>query len=196
MVVVAPPIVSQLPASAFPPSVPHRFHWYAYEIGVTPLHEPEDTLRVAPWTGEPEMRGSAVFFGAEPSVTRAVGFEAAVALPEPLLAVTRTRMRVPTSEDVSVSVEAFAPPIAAQLLPSALPPSVPQRTHWYAYEIGVTPLQEPEDALSVLPLTGDPLIVGSVVLFGAAASTTTDVASESAVPEPSAFVAVTRTRRR
>ena len=82
--------------------------------------------------------------------TTAVGFEAAVALPELFLAVTRTRIRRPTSAAASVYDELVAPPIAGQFDPLALPPSLPHRTHWYANEVMVVLLdQPPAVALSV-----------------------------------------------
>jgi hypothetical protein len=55
----------------------------------------------------------------------------------------------------------------AQLEPSAAPPSVPQRTHWYANVIGLVPDQPPLVVVSVWPSTGDPETLGSEVLVGA-----------------------------
>src|SRR5438477_10534694 len=71
-----------------------------------------------------------------------------------------------------------------------------QRCRWNAYEVGL-PLQLPVEAVSVCPTRVVPEIVGTAVFFGAAFATagaTASVAFDSAVAEPSAFVAVTRTR--
>ena len=54
----------------------------------------------------------------------------------------------------------------AQLPPSGRPPSAPQRTHWYANEMGCVPLHEPLEAVSVLPCSAVPLIAGSAVFDG------------------------------
>ena len=65
-----------------------------------------------------------------------VALEATTFEPAEFDPVTRTRMRRPTSPEPSVYVFRVAPPTKAQSLPSALPPPEPQRTHWYANEIG------------------------------------------------------------
>jgi hypothetical protein len=97
-------------------------------IGDRPVHVPWLASRVLPATADPEIVGSTAFRGpADVIVT--VGFEAAVAEPEPLLAVTRTRRRNPMSASLSVYPRPFAPEIGAQFDPSGSPPSAPQRTH-------------------------------------------------------------------
>src|SRR5512134_24996 len=103
----------------------------------------------------------------------AVGFDATVWDPSAFEAVTRTRMRNPTSAARSVYCEPVAPDTMAQLPPSGWPPSGPHRTHWRAYVIGSVPVQVPRVEESVRPCSARPLIAGSAVLRGAAACAVT-----------------------
>ena len=66
------------------------------------------------------MVGTAVFTGAEPAaVTTPVCGDVPVALPEPLVPVTTTRIVEPASAATGVYVEPFAPGMSTQLLPDA-----------------------------------------------------------------------------
>src|SRR3970040_1585379 len=163
-----------------------------------PVHDPRFTVTVEPSTIEPETLGRCVFTGA-----RGLAFTAAFACEEPvwdpteLVPVTRSRMRQPTSAETRTYVVPVAPVMLRQLLPSGAPPSDPHRTHWYANVIGWVPVHAPAVPVSRWPSVGVPEIAGSPVFFGAPlSSVTTEVASDRAEPEPSAFDAVTRTRIR
>ena len=72
-------------------------NYKAYEnvIGLRPLQAPCCTLSVESTSGVPTTSGSDVLTG--PPATTAVGFEAATREPSAFVAVTRTRMRNPTS---------------------------------------------------------------------------------------------------
>src|SRR3954452_21636235 len=68
-----------------------------------------------------------------------------------------------------------------------------QRCHWYANEVGLF-VQEPGETVNVWPCCAVPAIVGTAVFAGGAGGgCTVPVAAESALAEPCAFVAVTRT---
>jgi hypothetical protein len=129
-------------------------------IGTVPVHVPEVAVRVCPSTGSPLIDGAAVLDGATP-VTGELTADAALADPAVLVAVTRTTNALPTSAPASVYACAVAPVTSTQLLPSVL-----QRRHWYAYEIGVDPDQMPGDAVSVCPSWVVPVIVGAVLFAG------------------------------
>ena len=73
----------------------HRSQRYEYEIGCTPVHDPGSAVTTEPTVIVPRTLGVDVFTGGPP--TTAVGFEAAVREPSALVAVTRTRIRKPTS---------------------------------------------------------------------------------------------------
>ena len=88
----------QFPPSAAPPFDGHRTHWSVNEIGEVPVQLPFDPVSACPWTAEPEIVGSAVFFGADAVVTVEVALDSALSWPAPFVAVTRTRRRDPTSE--------------------------------------------------------------------------------------------------
>jgi hypothetical protein len=62
--------------------------------------------------------------------TTPVGFDAAVRDPSAFVAVTRTRMRDPTSALARRYRSVVAPEMIVQLPPSGWPPSAPHRTHW------------------------------------------------------------------
>ena len=69
-----------------------------------------------------------------------------------------------------------APPIAAH--PAAGAPAralapVPQRYHWYTYEIPLFGVQVPDLAVSARPIRTVPLIVGILVAVGAAGGAST-----------------------
>ncbi len=87
-----------------------------------------------PTFGEPEMVGWPVFTGAPLPppplvVTVDVAFEAALCVPSLFVAVTRKRMRKPTSPEVRTYVVPVAPEIVGQFEASGRPPSEPQRRH-------------------------------------------------------------------
>src|SRR2546423_1508353 len=133
--------------------------------------------------------------GADAFATTAVGTDVAEDEPCVLRAVTRTRSVVAWSAVVSTYVLPFAPPIEAQL-----PPLPSHRRHWNANVIGCAPAHEPGFAVSVWFTAALPEIDGGDVFAGlpaaAADSTVPTVALDVAVALPSAFAAVTRTRRR
>src|SRR5262245_15694228 len=122
---VAPAIDEQLP-----PAELQLRHWYVNEIGCVPDHVPGSAVCVAPATGEPEMVGGLTTRGRADPWTTAVGLETAVSEPSPFEAVTRTRSLIPTSASRTRYVESLPaePPMAAQLEPSAAPPSGGQRS--------------------------------------------------------------------
>jgi len=119
----------------------------------------------------PRTTGVDVFTGGP--TTTAVGFDAAVREPSAFIAVTRTRIREPTSALVSRYLSPVAPEMIVQLPPSGSPPSAPQRTHWNAYEIGLVPVHVPRAALSLTPCSARPLIAGSAVFDGGVACAAT-----------------------
>ena len=90
----APEIVTQLP-----PAVLHWSQRYEYEIGCLPVHDPGSAVTVEPTSIVPRTPGVEVFTGAP--TTTAVGLDAAVREPSAFIAVTRTRIREPTSALVS-----------------------------------------------------------------------------------------------
>ena len=86
-----------------------------------------------------------------------------------------------------------------QFDPSGSPPSAPQRTHWYAYVIGVSPAHVPTLADRTARPRSVPLIDGSTVLRGGPVvvdCVTASVGFDAAVAEPSRSTAVTWTRSR
>ena len=129
--VVAPPIAVQSDASAAPPELGQRVHWYSYEVG-DPVQVPFEADNVDPTTGEPVIWGSAVFTGATrvASFTAVVGLDATVFAPSAFDAVTRTRSRLPTSCFSTRYVEAVCPEALTQSDASAAPPVLGQRIHW------------------------------------------------------------------
>jgi len=167
--------LSRWPASSTQllPTGSQRTHWNENVIGWTPDHVPGSPWSVEPGLGVPVIDGALAAFGGFPvaAVTVAVGFDATVAEPSALLAVTRTRRRFPTSAVPTTYADVVAPEIAAQSEPSGLPPEVGQRTHWYANVIGDVPDQSPCDVVSVAPCVAVPLMLGSAVFFGAACVT-------------------------
>ena len=81
-------------------------------------HVPPAALSVAPWRGVPVgAPGATRLIGG--CATRAVGAETAVRRPSTLIAVTTTRISLPTSSRVRVYVGPFA-----------LRMSSPSRCHW------------------------------------------------------------------
>jgi len=170
-----------------------RSQRYVNVIGPEPVHVPALACRTCPWTYAPDAVGGEVFTGlAAVCGTTAVGFDAVV--PEPALfeAVTRTRSRWPASRLVTTYVDPVAPEMTGQFEPSGAPPLASQRTHWKLKLIGVAPDHEPLEAVSVEPTLALPEMVGSAVLSGADAETTTAVGVESAEAEPCELLAVTR----
>jgi hypothetical protein len=123
------------------------------------------------------------------SVTIGDSAEMTVRDPTEFRAVTLNRILRFASADVSRYDCPFAPPIEAQF-----PPSVLQRSQRYENEIGCVPAHSPGSAVTVEPTTIVPRTVGVEVFTGLPA--TTAVGFDATVREPSAFVAVTRTRIR
>jgi hypothetical protein len=118
----------------------------------------------------------------------AVAAEIAVSFPRELEAVTRKRIVAPTSAEVSVYVLFVAPPIDEQA-----PPVLSQRCHAYSYFDGLF-VHVPFVPVSVAFSCGVPEIVGGAVFAGLPAATTTAVAADWEVFEPSELLAVTRNR--
>jgi hypothetical protein len=77
----------------------------------------------------PVIVGRVVGTGAPSGVTTSVAFDAALALPSALLAITRNRIVEPTSAAASMYVFVISPPITAQFEASPEPPSFGQRRH-------------------------------------------------------------------
>ena len=125
------------------------------------------------------------------SVMTAVGAETNASVLIAFVAVTRTRNVLPTSACLATNVLPVAPPIAEQPPPLEL-----QLRHWYVNEIGCVPDHVPGSAVCVAPTTGEPEIDGGTRFRGLAEPWTTAVGLDTAVSEPSAFEAVTRTRIR
>jgi hypothetical protein len=90
-----------------------------------------------------------------------VGADVAMLVPFLLLAVTATRMVKPTSVERSRSVCAVAP-----LTVLHASPALEQCSHWNVYVLG-GPFQLPGFALSVIPTSGWPLMLGTPPLTGA-----------------------------
>jgi len=131
------------------------------------------------------------FGGGVVGATTAVGTDVAVPLPFAFFAVTITRSRNPRSARRTPYVVPVAPTTSVQTTASML-----QRCHWYPNDVGL-PLQEPGEARSSSPTRAVPVMVGADVFFGAAVDVTGAtvlVCADCAEAEPSAFVAVTRTR--
>ncbi len=191
---VAPPIAGQSDPFGLPPEVGQRTHWKLKLVGLF-VHWPCVATSVEPTRKVPAIRGSATRAGTEDSAaTSAVGFEALVAEPLELVAVTRTRILLPWSAVVSVYACPVAPPIAGQSDPFGLPPEVGQRTHWKLKLVGLF-VHWPCVATSVEPTRKVPAIRGSATRAGTEDSAATSaVGFEALVAEPLELVAVTRTR--
>jgi hypothetical protein len=122
-------------------------------IDVRPL-----TSLIAP-AGSPVVGGGVVV---PACVTAAVCEDVAELAPLGFVAVTTTRMVLPTSVLATVYVDAVAPEIAAQLLPCAS-----QLCQAYV-NVGVVSLVHvPVDAVKTLPTCGVPEIDGAAVFVGA-----------------------------
>src|SRR5512132_288281 len=127
MPAVALPMPVQLP-----PTESQRRHWYAYACGCPPDHEPRFAVSVWFCCGTPEIVGGLVLAGgpavADAWTTPGVGFELALAVPSAFDAITRERMRWPTSARRSTSVRRVSPGMVVQLTPFTPPPLVSQRS--------------------------------------------------------------------
>ena len=174
----------------FRPSASQRNHWRPKVIGSVPLHVPCPAVSVWPIRGSPVTVGGSWSSGAVPPTTVVAPDTAGVELPWPFVAVTATRIRLPTSAAASTYVAPVALPMSTQFAPAAS-----QRRHWRAKVIGAVPFHAPSDAVSGWPSAGVPEISGSAVFDGALAPITA-LAADSASADPAELVAVTRTRRR
>jgi hypothetical protein len=169
------------------PALSQRRHWNSNRVGELD-HEPVEAVRVCPSRSVPAIVGSAVFTGGGPAgATTEVGAEVASVLPNSFRARTRTRIVFPTSVAATRYVGRSGP------TPAQPPPAELHLNHWYANELGLL-FQEPAVAVSVCPTCAVPEIVGTAVFSGARPLSTTAVAPEVALAEPSEFVAVTVTR--
>jgi hypothetical protein len=113
--------------------------------------------------------------------------------PAPFRAITRARIVFPTSPSRSTYASSEKPDWMMQLFPA---PS--QRSQRNVNVIGWRPFHVPGATCRVWPCAGVPLSVGAATFTGRPASgcRTRAVAFDVAACEPSAFVAVTRTRSR
>src|SRR5215210_6367580 len=99
-------------ASGYPD--PHRCQRYV-NVGL-PVHVPSAAVSVWPSCGMPLIVGGEVLLGAAPGAacTIAVATEVALLEPAALLAVTTTRIVMPTSAAPSTYVWLVPPPMSAQ----------------------------------------------------------------------------------
>jgi hypothetical protein len=115
----------------------------------------------------PEIVGRLVLAGFVPAATTMlVALETALGDPSVLLAVTRTRMRKPTSAFCTWYALLIALGITPQFEPSGALPSFGQRSQRYANVVG-EPDQVPFVAVNVLFSTGVPRMLGAPVFVGA-----------------------------
>jgi hypothetical protein len=82
------------------PPASHFRHWYE-KTGLEPLHVPVVAVSVPATMGVPLIVGGVTFFGAAAPIT-GVAFDVPGAEPSGVVAVTTTRMVLPTSELASV----------------------------------------------------------------------------------------------
>jgi hypothetical protein len=165
----------------------HRCHWRENDVGVG-LHVPFDTASSSPTCADPETAGLTELVGPFFESTTSVGSDVAVPLPSAFVAVTSTRMVRETSAVASVYVSFVAPLMSPHAVPS-----VAQRLHWYANDVGLL-LHVPFLAVSVPPSFAVPPIVGGLVLAGAASERAR--ATAPAAPHATTIVASTTTSRR
>src|SRR5579885_2055553 len=118
--------------------------------------------------------------GCGAALTTAVGTDVEVAEPALFVAFSRTRSVFPTSTCFSAYVEPVAPEMLEQL-----PPFWSQRRHWNDVEVGLL-LHVPPCAVSVLPSTGVPLIVGGLWFDGGDPAARENPATTSTVTAPAA----------
>jgi hypothetical protein len=135
-------------------------------IGVVPVQVPSVALRTWPSRTVPEMTGSPVrsLTGGDSGAMTAVAGEVELADPSTFVAVTVTRIVVPTSAVTGVYVVALAPAIGTH----AAPPES-QRCQARPYVSGAEPAKVPVVEVSVCPARALPVIVGTAVAAGAAA---------------------------
>ena len=147
-----------------PPPLLQVRHWYVNVIGCVPDHVPGFAVCVAPSVGEPEIVGWSTTRGLAEPWTIPVGFDAAESEPSAFVAVTRTRIRIPTSASRSryVVPATGRPPMGAQLEPSRRP-TVGRDSA--ASGTRTTSASEPDHvprfAVSVRPSTASPTMPGS-----------------------------------
>ena len=126
-----------------------------------PAQSPGEAVSVVPTTGDDgEIVGSERFFGGA-ALTTAVGKEVPGAEPSGVIAVTVTRIVLPTSD----ADNRYVPPVAPGMFVQP-EPEPPQRFHWYAYEVGaLTQIQLPLPAERSVPSTNGPggVIAGATV---------------------------------
>src|SRR5436190_2045339 len=161
-------------SAQLPPTESQRRHWKAYACGLPPFHVPVVAESVWFCCGVPEIAGGLAFSGG-PAVedgwtTPGVAFEFALAAPSAFDAITRERMRWPTSARRKTSVRRVSPPMVLQVAPLTPPPLVSQRSQRYRNASGRVPLHEPFPVLSVCPCTVEPDTCGCPVAFGAVRS--------------------------
>jgi hypothetical protein len=120
--------VAPLTDEQLEPALSQRCHWYAYEIGAVPVHDPLAPFKVDPWLALPLTVGRLAFEGAVAALaaaaTTAVCADVADLEPNEFVAVTTTRIVPPTSAAARTYVAEFAPGTDAQPDPAAL-----QRRH-------------------------------------------------------------------
>ena len=127
MLALAPEMSTQLP-----PTESQRRHWKAYACGLPPFQVPVVAESVWFCCGAPEIAGGLVFTGGpaveDACTTPGVAFEFALAVPSAFDAITRERMRWPTSALRRTSVRRVSPEMVLQLTPLTPPPLVSQRS--------------------------------------------------------------------
>src|SRR4051812_47625731 len=111
-------------SAQLPPLESQRRHWIAKLTVGVPVHVPRSSVSVSPSRAVPPMVGATVLAGATGS-TRPAAPDVAAVDPAALVAVTITRVVVPTSAGVSRYVAAVAPATSVQFAPA-----VSQRRHW------------------------------------------------------------------
>ena len=110
------------------------------------------------------MDGAEVFSGACAAAITLVAPDRAAAAPAEFDAVTETRRACPTSPEPRRYVWSVAPAIDVQPVPAES-----QRLHWYEKSIGVLPLHEPLEEVSVCPARVVPETVGAELFEGGVA---------------------------
>jgi hypothetical protein len=147
-----------------------------YAIGVVPLHDPGDVVRLRFSCAVPPIVGSAVLVGrvgaTEGDVMPGVGADVATVDAHLFDAVTWTRSVAPTSEAVGENVVSVAFAMDAQSAPFD-----PQRSHLRVVLTLPLLFHEPVVAASVCPATDAPEMVGSLDNTGASPSAAAPVAA-------------------
>src|SRR5215471_7600916 len=133
-----------------PPCALQRSHWKRYPVGEF-VHEPWLPVSFFPTLACPAMCGG--FFADGEATTSLLRLESAAVVPAAFVAETRASSVWPLSAAVKAYVDAVAPGMAAQPLPSAA-----HRSHWSAIITGE--FQVPLVVDSFLPTAATPESTG------------------------------------